>query len=46
MSPDDWFRRRTWTREDREDFRKRLSRARPHNRAQYARIQAGYLQAS
>lgn len=36
----DWFRRTTWTPEDEREFRARLGRARPQNRAQYLRIQA------
>ena len=40
---DDWFRKTSWTREDREDFFERLSRSRKYNRAQYLRIQASYL---
>ncbi len=39
--PDDWFRRKTWTPKDREDFFARLRRSRgAYNKPQYARIQA------
>jgi tetratricopeptide (TPR) repeat protein len=38
---DDWFRRKTWTAKDREDFFARLQRSRgAFHKAQYARIQA------
>lgn len=38
---DDWFRRKTWTTKDREDFFARLQRSRgAFHKAQYARIQA------
>jgi tetratricopeptide (TPR) repeat protein len=38
---DDWFRRKTWTPKDREEFFVRLRRSRgAFNKAQYARIQA------
>jgi tetratricopeptide (TPR) repeat protein len=38
---DDWFRRKTWTPKDREEFFGRLRRSRgAFNKAQYARIQA------
>lgn len=43
MMANDWFRKVTWSDADAEDFRKRLLRARVHNRAQYLRIQAGHL---
>lgn len=36
----DWFRFETWTDDDAREFRARLARARPYNRAQYLRIQA------
>jgi tetratricopeptide (TPR) repeat protein len=36
----DWFRRKTWTKTDEEEFFAKLGRARKHNRAQYLRIQA------
>lgn len=36
----DWFRKTTWTDDDRADFDQRLQRARPYNKAQYLRIQA------
>jgi tetratricopeptide (TPR) repeat protein len=39
----EWFRRETWSTADAEDFDRRLLRARPHNRAQYLRIQAVHL---
>ena len=39
----EWFRRETWSAADAEDFDRRLLRARPHNRAQYLRIQAVHL---
>jgi tetratricopeptide (TPR) repeat protein len=38
---DDWYRRKTWTPNDREEFFARLRRSRgAYNKAQYARIQA------
>jgi hypothetical protein len=38
---DDWYRRKTWTAEDREEFFTRLRRSRgAFHKAQYARIQA------
>ena len=38
---DDWFRRKTWTPKDREEFFARLRRSRgAFHKAQYARIQA------
>ena len=41
---DDWFRRKTWTKKDREEFFARLRRSRGgYNKAQYARIQAHEL---
>jgi tetratricopeptide (TPR) repeat protein len=43
MSRDDWFRRSSWTDEDRSDFHARLRRARKRNRPQYLRIQACHL---
>lgn len=43
MSSDDWYRRTTWTDDDRADFNARLRRARKHNRPQYLRIQAVHL---
>jgi hypothetical protein len=46
MSSRDWFRRTSWSDRDREEFDKRLARARPHSRAQYLRIQAGHLAAT
>ncbi len=38
--PDEWFRTPCWDEAAREDFEKRLGRARSHNRAQYLRIKA------
>lgn len=47
MSKNDWYRRRTWTKKDQEDFFARLGRARSdYNKAQYLRIQAYYLQSA
>jgi tetratricopeptide (TPR) repeat protein len=43
MAMQGWFRRTTWTDEDRIDFNARLSRARKYNRPQYLRIQACHL---
>ena len=40
----EWFRRTTWTDEDRADFFAHLARSRENNRAQYLRIQAYHLQ--
>lgn len=41
----DWFRKTTWTAEDRDDFEARLKRSRgAYNKAQYLRIQAYHLQ--
>jgi tetratricopeptide (TPR) repeat protein len=39
----DWFRKNTWTDDDRDDFEKRLRRARRSSRGQYLRIQATHL---
>jgi tetratricopeptide (TPR) repeat protein len=36
----DWFRRKSWTRTDEEEFFKKLNRARKDGRAQYLKIQA------
>ncbi len=36
----DWYRKKTWTEIDKEDFYTRLGRARKDNRAQYLKIQA------
>ncbi len=45
MGRDDWFRRTTWTAQDREEFWHRLNRSRTdRNKAQYLRIQAHQLQ--
>ena len=47
MSQKDWFRKKTWTPQDREDFMVRLSRSRKtYNKAQYTRIQAVELLAT
>jgi hypothetical protein len=43
MAAPDWYRRTSWSDSEREDFEKRLARARPHSRAQYLRIQASHL---
>jgi len=46
MSPKaqkDWFRRKTWTDSDRQEFEATLGRARRPGRAQYLRIQAFHL---
>ena len=45
MSIAEWYRRKTWTPEDQEEFFTRLRRSRPHKRDQYLRIQAVCLQA-
>ncbi len=42
---DDWFRKTSWSDEERLDFFERLNRSRKHNRAQYLRIQASSLAA-
>jgi len=39
----DWFRSTDWSREGAAEFERRLSRARPYNRAQYLRIQGLHL---
>jgi hypothetical protein len=45
MANDDWFRRKTWTEEDRAEFAARLRRSRGAiYKAQYSRIQAYTLQ--
>src|SRR4051812_44168724 len=36
----DWFRRKSWTETDEEEFFKKLNRARKDGRAQYLKIQA------
>jgi tetratricopeptide (TPR) repeat protein len=36
----DWYRRKSWTKSDEEDFFKKLNRARKDGRAQYLKIQA------
>jgi hypothetical protein len=43
MAAREWYRRTSWSDSEREDFEKRLARARPHSRAQYLRIQAAHL---
>ncbi len=44
MADDDWYRRTEWTESDREAFLVRLKRSRTrYDKAQYLRIQAGYL---
>lgn len=44
MTSRDWFRRVTWTDDDRREFDARLGRCRsPQKAAQYLRIQAGHL---
>ncbi len=45
MSNDDWYRKTSWNQKNKEDFFARLKRSRDsYNKAQYLRIQAGYLQ--
>ena len=39
----DWFRRKTWIKDDESEFYSKLTRARANNRAQYLRIQAVVL---
>jgi len=36
----DWYRRKTWTQTDEDEYYAKLGRAREHGRAQYLRIQA------
>ena len=36
----DWYRRKTWTKTDEEEYFDRLGRARKDGRAQYLRVQA------
>lgn len=36
----DWYRKKSWTKSDQEDFNTRLKRARKDNQAQYLKIQA------
>jgi hypothetical protein len=43
---DDWFRSAIWDGQIEAAFEQRLARARPHNRAQYIRIQATHLLSS
>jgi hypothetical protein len=42
----DWYRRKTWTKADEEEFFKKLGRARKDGRAQYLAIQAVELVAT
>lgn len=42
----DWYRRKTWTKTDEDEFFVKLGRARKYNRPQYLRIQAGELMAT
>jgi len=44
MGNKDWFRKTTWSSEDKDDFFIRLNRAREYNRAQYLRVQAHHLE--
>jgi hypothetical protein len=45
MGQDDWYRKKTWGPRARKSFFERLNRSRnSYNKAQYARIQALYLQ--
>jgi hypothetical protein len=44
MSEKDWFRKESWSSEDKEDFFYHLNRSRKHNRDQYLRIKAYSLQ--
>jgi tetratricopeptide (TPR) repeat protein len=45
MGRDDWYRRTTWTAEDREEFFARLKRSRTtYNKTQYLTVQAWHLQ--
>lgn len=47
MGRDDWYRRTTWTADDRKAFHERLGRSRgAFHKAQYARIQASYLESA
>lgn len=36
----DWYRRKTWTKRDEEEYFNKLGRARKEGRAQYLRVQA------
>jgi len=36
----DWYRRKTWTKTDEEEYFAKLGRARKDGRAQYLRVQA------
>ncbi len=44
MSKTDWYRRETWTSDDRREFFSRHKRAHEHNKPQYLRIQAWHLE--
>ena len=44
MKSVEWFRRETWTDEDKEEFHRKLARSREYKQAQYLRIQAYHLQ--
>jgi hypothetical protein len=46
VARDDWYRGSAWDRRTRESFEDKLSRARPHTRAQYLRIKGLGLTAS
>jgi tetratricopeptide (TPR) repeat protein len=43
MAKRDWFRAETWSKEDQDEFDRRLARARPASRPQFVRIQATHL---
>jgi tetratricopeptide (TPR) repeat protein len=46
MSKEDWYRKTTWSKSDKEEFFARLKRSRTNfHKAQYLRIQASHLQA-
>ena len=36
----DWYRRKSWTKSDQEEFFAKLKKAKKHKRAQYLKIQA------
>jgi tetratricopeptide (TPR) repeat protein len=42
----DWYRKKTWTKADEEEYFTKLARARENNRAQYLRVQAAILVAT
>jgi tetratricopeptide (TPR) repeat protein len=44
MIEKDWYRRNTWTLDDKQDFFLHFKRAKKHNKAQYLSIQARYLE--